>query len=148
RWDRAVYEPGTLEVKVYSDRACYEAGKCLCSESVRTAGAPAKIQLSADYEGTELIYVRAEILDADGILVPDAGNNVSFSVSGPAGILATDAGDPTSHAPFMSSSVDAFHGLASAILHRTGRGRVVVTATAEGLGSSKVGFSNEKLLYL
>ena len=148
RWDDAVYEPGKLEVKVYSDRDCYEAGKCLCTESVSTAGAPAKIKLSADYEGADLIYVRAEILDADGILVPDAGNNVSFSVSGPAVILATDAGDPTSHAAFRSPSVDAFHGLASAILRRTGRGRVVVTATAEGLGSSKVVFSNEKLLYL
>ncbi len=84
------------------------------------------VKLSQDYVGAELIYVRAEVQDAKGRLVPDANDHIAFSVSGPAEILATDAGDPTSHAPFCSPSVDAFHGLASAVLRRTGPGHCYI----------------------
>jgi beta-galactosidase len=138
RWDDAVYEPGTLEVRVYRDRADFESGKVLCTDSVSTAGAPESVKLSQDYVGAELIYVRAEVQDAKGRLVPDANDHIAFSVSGPAEIIATDAGDPTSHAPFCSPSVDAFHGLASAVLRRTGPGRVVVKASSASLRPSKL----------
>ena len=110
----------------------------MCTESVSTAGAPEKVKLSQDYVGAELIYVRAEVQDAKGRLVPDANDHIAFSVSGPAEIIATDAGDPTSHAPFCSPSVDAFHGLASAVLRRTGPGRVVVKASSASLRPSKL----------
>ena len=143
RWDGAVYEPGELKVVVYRDRADYEAGKRLCTESVCTAGEPASVRLGTDYRGSELIFVKAEVLDARGRLVPDACNTVSFSVSGPAEVLATDAGDPTSHASFRSPSVAAFHGLASAVIRRTGRGRVVVSASSDDLRGSEVSYSSE-----
>lgn len=143
RWDDAVYEPGTLEVKVYSDRAAYESGKLLCKESVSTAGDPASVRLKLDYKGRELAFITAEVLDPKGRLVPDASDHISFSVSGPAEVIATDAGDPTSHAPFGSPSVDAFHGLASAIVRRTGSGKVVVSASSGNLDGGRISFSNE-----
>ena len=138
RWDDTVYEPGTLEVKVYKDMADYEAGKIWASGRVCTAGEPAAVSLEPDYAGKDLIYVNASVVDADGNVVPHACNRISFSVSGAAGIVATDAGDPTSHAPFNSSEIDAFNGLASVIIRRHGKGGISVTAESSGLKSPKI----------
>ena len=138
RWDDAVYQPGTLSVKVYADRAAYEAGAVLASDTVQTAGAPARISLSADYSGDELIYVTASVLDGRGVPVPDASNLLSFSVSGAAELLASDAGDPTSHAAFRSPDVKAFGGLASVVLRRTGSGRIKLSCEAEGLRGAAI----------
>ena len=91
-----------------------------------------------DYAGNELTYVNVDILDARGTLVPDAADVLTFSVSGPAVLVATDAGDPTSHVPFYSPSLPAFHGKASAIVRRTGEGPVTVTVRAPGLGKTRL----------
>ena len=138
RWDDAVYEPGTLEARVYADSAAYAAGKALAVSKVRTAGEPARIGLAVDYSGDELIYVSASVLDASGTLVPSADNLLEFSVSGPAEILVTDAGDPTSHSAFRSPSIKAFGGMASVVLRRTGKGAVTVKAEASGLGKKSI----------
>ena len=138
RWDDVVYEPGTLEARVYADSAAYAAGKALAVDKMRTAGEPARLGLATDFCGNELIYVSASVLDSSGTLVPSADNQLNFSVSGPARILATDAGDPTSHAAFTSPSIKAFGGLASVIVRRTGKGAVTVKAEAPGLGKKSI----------
>ena len=88
--------------------------------------------------GEELTYVRLDVADRRGSTVPTAANPVSFSVSGPGEIVATDAGDPTSHVPFWSPSLPAFGGLCSVIVRRTGPGKIVLRATSAGLGSAKI----------
>ncbi|MBQ2229538.1 MAG: hypothetical protein II424_03900, partial [Bacteroidales bacterium] len=65
--------------------------------------------------------------------VPDAANVLTFSVKGPGTILATDAGDPTSHVPFYSQTLPAFHGKASVILRRTAPGPITLQARSAGL---------------
>jgi beta-galactosidase len=67
------------------------------------------------------------------VLCPDADNSLAFSVKGPAVLLANDAGDPTSHVPFYSTSLPAFHGKASAIIRRTGPGQITVSAKSSGI---------------
>ena len=126
-WENVVYEPGTVDVIVYRN------GREWARDKVVTAGKAAKVSASVDFEGNQLVYVTADILDRKGNLVPDADNQLSFSVKGAAVILATDAGDPTSHVPFYSTSLPAFHGKASAIVRRTGRGPVTVTVKGQGL---------------
>ncbi|MBO4742322.1 MAG: DUF4982 domain-containing protein, partial [Bacteroidales bacterium] len=138
RWDDVVYEPGVLSVTVYEDRAAYDAKKAMAWDEVRTAGSPDKIKLMLDFKGDELIYVSAAIFDNDGVMVPNADNLLAFSVSGNAEIVATDAGDPTSHAPFHSPSIKAFNGLASVILRRTGKGAVTVRAASDGFRSASL----------
>ena len=138
RWDDAVYEPGVLEVVTYKDMAAYEAGKPWARASVRTAGEACCLGLTPDYIGSELLYLSVSVLDADGVLVPDACNNIAFSLSGPAEIVATDAGDPTSHASFRAPAVDAFNGLASVIVRRTGKGKITVKAGSNGLKPASV----------
>ena len=131
RWDDVVYEPGEVKVNVYADKAAYDAGKLLATDVMRTAGDPARINLKVDYKGSELVYVSAAVLDKDGNLVPGADNLLTFSVKGDARLLATDAGDPTSHSAFINPSIKAFNGLASAVITRTGR--FTVTASSDGL---------------
>jgi len=126
-WDEVVYRPGTVEVIVYKN------GKEWAHDKVVTAGKAAMLSASVDYAGEDLIYVTMDVLDKKGTLVPDADNQLIFSVKGPAEIIAADAGDPTSHVPFYSKQIPAFHGKASAIVRRTGEGPVKVICKAKGL---------------
>ena len=102
-----------------------------------TAGKASRTALDVDYAGEDISFVTASILDKEGRGVPDAANRLSFKVKGPGELVATDAGDPTSHTPFHSSEIDAFHGLCSAVVRRTGPGEITVSVTAGGLSSSK-----------
>lgn len=118
RWDDVVYEPGTVEVVAYKDGAEWARDK------VVTTGKPYKVVLKEDFVGSDLIYLRAEVQDRAGNVVPDAANLLKFTVSGGASFVAADAGDPTSHVPFYSSELPAFAGLCSVILRRTPAGTV------------------------
>ena len=134
RWDDVVYEPGTVEVVAYKD------GKEWARDAVTTTGATYKVVLKEDYAGGDLIYVRAEIQDKDGRIVPDAANVLKFKVTGAGSFVAADAGDPTSHIPFYSAKLPAMAGLCSAIIRRTAPGPITVTVTSKGLKSGKYTF--------
>lgn len=131
-WNDVVYRPGTVEV------VCYRNGQEWARDKVKTASKPSRLKATVDYAGAELTYVNVDILDARGTLVPDAADTLTFSVSGPAVLVATDAGDPTSHIPFYSPTLPAFHGKASAIVRRTGEGPVTVSVRAPGLGKARM----------
>jgi len=89
---RVNYEPG--EVKAVSRKD----GKTVCEQVIRTAGQPDHIRLSVDYQGKELTFITAEVVDAQGNLCPWAEDQLVFSVSGgsDAQIVATDNGCQTS----------------------------------------------------
>ena len=131
-WDDVVYQPGKIEVIAYKD------GREWARDSQQTTGRAAKAVASVDYAGNDLIYVTVDILDKKGLLVPDADNVVEFSLKGPGTILATDAGDPTSHVPFYSHKLPAFHGKVSVIVKRTGPGPITVYAKSKGLRKAVV----------
>ena len=131
-WDDVVYRPGTLDV------VCYKDGQIWARDRVCTAGKAATLSASIDFAGEELVYVTIDVLDKTGHVVPDAANLLSFSVQGPAQIVGTDAGDPTSFVPFYSTELPAFHGKASAIIRRTGEGPVKLTCKSKGLKTTKI----------
>ena len=131
-WDDVVYKPGTLKVVAYKE------GKVWAEETLGTADTARTVILETDFAGKDLSFVTARLEDKDGTLAPDADNLLKFKVSGPAVIVATDAGDPTSLSPFHSPEIKAFHGLASAIVRRTGEGPVTVSVTSDGLKSAKI----------
>jgi beta-galactosidase len=132
RWDDAVYEPGTVKVVAYKD------GEPWAEAEVKTAGKAAKTALDVDFPGKDLIFVTATIKDRTGVPVPVADNLLSFRVDGPGVLVATDAGDPTSHTPFHSPEIHAFGGLCSAIIRRTGPGDITVSVAGTGLTSSLI----------
>ncbi len=139
RWDDVVYQPGTLQAVTYKD------GKRWAEDTVRTTGKAAKLTLAADRaalraDGTDLSFITVTVADKDGVQVPRSRNRVSFSLTGPGEIVATDNGDPTSLESFQAPQRKAFNGLALVIVRtKAGQaGKVVLTAKSEGLGSAKV----------
>lgn len=115
RWDDVVYESGTLKVIAYKN------GKRWATDTVKTAGAPAKLDLKADRskinaDGRDLAFVTVSVKDRNGVMVPCADNVVHFEIEGPGEIVATDNGDPTSMESFPSHDRKAFNGLCLAII--------------------------------
>ena len=132
-WDQVVYRPGTVDVIVYKN------GQLWARDRVCTAGKASMLLASVDYAGEDLSFVTVDVADREGNLVPDAHHLLTFSVKGPAQLVATDAGDPTSHVPFYSPSLPAFHGKASVIVRRTGEGPITVVCSAKGLKKAAIG---------
>ena len=131
-WDNVLYAPGTLEV------VCYKNGREWARDKVQTAGKAARLSASIDYEGEDLSFVAVDVQDKAGVLCPGSSAQIKFEVKGPAEIVATDAGDPTSHVPFYSHELPAFAGKASVIIRRTGKGPVTVQASSKGLKKAKI----------
>ena len=139
RWDDVRYVPGELKV------VAYKAGREWATETVKTTGEPSKLIMTIDRnhiqaDGTDLCYVTVAVADKDGLTVPRSKNRVTFSISGPGEIVATDNGDPTCLESFKLPERDAFNGLCLAII-RTKRGEpgeISLTATSEGLTESSV----------
>jgi len=137
RWDIG-FEPGTLRA-VARDAA----GKTVATDELRTAGKPAAIRLIAEAPTMgsgfdDLGFVRVEVVDGKGVLVPGAANRVRIAVEGPGRLVAYDNGSPTEHTPFQDAERPVFGGHAMVMLRGTGPGRVRVRATAPGLKAGSV----------
>lgn len=139
RWDDVTYAPGELRVVAYKD------GEEWATETVKTAGAAAALTATPDRDtlaadGQDLSFVTVAVVDADGNPAPEASDAVTFSVRGPADIVATDNGDPADFVEFPSLTRDAFSGLALAVVRtRAGAaGEIIVSAAAEGLEGARV----------
>ncbi|MFI7382148.1 glycoside hydrolase family 2 TIM barrel-domain containing protein [Streptomyces sp. NPDC049813] len=131
------FAPGELKAVARRD------GKTVATDVLRTAGAPHAVRLTADRrsvaaDGRGLVFVTAEVVDARGVVVPDAGHLLAFDVDG--GRLAgLDNGRQESAERYQASTRTAFHGLALAIVRPGTRiGTLTVTARAEGLRPGKV----------
>jgi beta-galactosidase len=120
---RVKFEPG--EVKAVSRKD----GKTVCEQTIRTAGQPAAVRLSVDYQGKDLCFVCVDIVDADGNLCPWAENQVYFTTDGNAQVIATDNGCQTSMEKFVSPQRKAFFGRCLAVV----RGEGTLKAQAIGL---------------
>ncbi len=130
---RVPFEPGTLKA------ISRKNGKIVLVKEIKTAGKPAKIELTADRkiikaDGKDLSFITARILDKDGNLVPYADNLVEFSISGNANIAATDNGYQADTLSFTSSKRRAWKGMALAIVKSSSKkGNSTLTARSPGL---------------
>jgi beta-galactosidase len=134
RWDDVKFEPGELKAVAYKD------GHPWAEDIVSTTDKPARLEATADRtsiraDGKDLAFITVQVTDISGLTVPDADNQISFTVEGPGEIIATDNGDPTSFTPFPSHERKAFNGLALVIVQsKKGEpGEVIVTAKSPGL---------------
>ena len=132
------YEPGVL--RAVSRRN----GHDVLVREVKTAGAPARIELIADRrelkaDGRDLSFVTVRVLDKDGNLVPDADNLVNFSVTGKGKIAGVDNGYQASMEPFKASHRKAYNGLCLAIVQSTEKGgKIRLEANSPGLAPARV----------
>jgi beta-galactosidase len=132
------FEAGSLKAVASS------AGQVVATDELRTAGPPARIALAA---GSRVLstgwdnvdFVRATIVDADGVPVPSATDAVTFRVDGPGEVAAVDNADNSSHEPFQASVRGAYRGRCVAFVRATApMGTIAVTASAEGLQDGRV----------
>jgi beta-galactosidase len=109
------FAPGTLRAE------CTRAGNVAAVDEVKTAGPPAAVALSVDRnaitaDGNDLAYVEADIVDAKGMLVPQASNLVAFAVTGAGALAGVDNGNAVSLEPYKGTSRSAFSGKAMAVV--------------------------------
>ncbi|OTB15265.1 glycoside hydrolase family 2 protein [Daldinia sp. EC12] len=139
RWDKVTYAPGELHVVTYKDGAKW------AEDTVKTAAAPAKLNITADRttirgDGRDLSFITVAVTDESGTTVPEASNAITFSISGPAEILSTDNGNPADFTAFPSLTRNAFSGLALAVVRSEagGSGDITIRAEAEGLKAAEI----------
>ena len=111
----------------------------MAQDSVETTGAPAALSLSTDRttltaDGEDLTMIEVDVRDAQGRLVPTAGNLVSFTLTGPGRIAGVGNGNPSCHEPDQASSRSAFNGKCLVIVGANDApGSLTLTAHAPGL---------------
>ncbi|WP_443751042.1 glycoside hydrolase family 2 protein [Asticcacaulis solisilvae] len=132
-WDVA-FAPGTVKAVGYD-----ASGKAISETTLQTAGAPAAIRLTAESKTLQpgfdhIGFVRAEVVDAKGVVVPNAAVPLSIKVSGAGSLAAADNGSPTDHTAFASPERTTWQGHALIMVRATRTsGAITVDASAPGL---------------
>ncbi|HEX2556481.1 MAG TPA: glycoside hydrolase family 2 TIM barrel-domain containing protein [Microvirga sp.] len=134
------YRAGKLEAVGYRD------GKPVAHWVLETAGMPAAVRLTVDRsrispDGSDLAYVTAELVDADGRTVYAREDDLELNVvvEGNGTLAGVGNGNPYKPESFTSGRRTTFNGRAVAAI-RSGRtpGWIVVTARAKGLPTATV----------
>jgi beta-galactosidase len=108
-----------------------------------STAAAVKVLLTVDHpsittDPNDVAYVKASIVDANGTTVSNAGNAVTFTVTGTAGkIRAFDSGSNRNEL-FAGPSRNAYNGICYAIVQMKSAGSITITASAAGLAGSSV----------
>ena len=138
-WMDTKYEPGEVKVVAYDD-----TGKAVATQTVRTAGRPHHLELSADRttispDGKDISFVTVRVVDKDGNLVPDDGRLLNFKVTGAGSFRAAASGNPASLDAFHLPRHHVFSGQLVALVQSAERaGEAVLTVSAKGLPSASI----------
>jgi beta-galactosidase len=130
---RVPYAPGSLQAIAYRD------GREIGRRGFDTVGAPVALRLTFERAAghalqNSLSYLRVEVIDAEGRVVPDAVKKIQLTVSGPAKLIAFGNGGALAKGSFQSTEAETHDGRALAILKSAGRpGTIDVKAVGEGL---------------
>jgi beta-galactosidase len=132
------FAKGTLQAKAT------KGGTVVATDAVQTAGAATALALKADRpsiaaDGRDLAYVEVDIVDAQGVVLPQAKDTIAFTISGPGTLVGLDAGDSTNHDSYKGTSHAAFSGKLMAIVQSTTTaGTVTLKATSGSLAAGSV----------
>jgi beta-galactosidase len=130
------FATGTLQAKAT------KGGAVVATDTIKTAGAAAALTLKADRasitaDGRDLSFVEVDIVDAQGVVVPQANNKIDFTISGPGALVGLDAGDSTNHDSYKGTSHAAFSGKVMAIVQSTATaGKITLKASSGSLTAS------------
>ena len=144
------YADGTITAQAWdAEGNVIDLTKAQGRTSVTTTGEAESLGISADRttvkaDGDDLIYVTVDVLDADGNIVPDAENNVTFTVEGEGKLVGVDNGRQDDHQSYQDDNRNAFSGKLVAIIQTTKTaGQIKITASADGLTSASVTVTSE-----
>lgn len=127
------WQPGTLRAVGYKD------GVAVAGETLRTAGAPARIVAQVDStrlraNGEDLAYIDYTVVDRDGNVCQDPVR-LDFTLKGPATLAANASANMLSSEPWQGSRGRTTYQGRCQVIVRAGYdgGRVEVVARAKGL---------------
>lgn len=132
------YEPGQLKAVNLKGK------KETASAELHTTGKPAMIRLTADRlkikaDKNDLSYVKVEILDKDGKLIPDCNMPLEIKSTGKGSVIAAGNGSADDMNSFRSLKPKTFRGKAIAIVQpNTEKGVITLTVSAEGLSEASI----------
>lgn len=144
----------TFEVPWQPGELCavgLDGGSPVARRVLRSAGAAAKVRLTADRariraDRNDLSYVTAEITDANGNVLPDADIPLRFTVTGAGEIAALGSGSPIRPESFRGPVRTTWHGRALAILRPMGAaGTITLRAEADALTAAEIQVSTGAL---
>jgi len=141
-WD-VPYEPGTLKAVGKKD------GETIIEE-VRTTLKPAAIRLSSDRneiiaDAHDIVNIKVEIIDENGLVIPDANNLVEFEIEGEGVLAGTDNGNPQDKTMMKSKQRNAFNGLALAVIQSTLKsGDIRITVVSGDLRGAVIQVASRK----
>ena len=127
------YQPGLLRVVCGDEQ--YE---------IQTAGAPHAIRLtpsgtSMKADGQSLAFITVEVVDAEGLVVPTASDELVFSVNGCANLLAVGNANVKDEDPYSDNRHHVWQGRALAIIRNNGKpGKATLSVTAKELPTSRL----------
>ncbi|MFV8465474.1 glycoside hydrolase family 2 TIM barrel-domain containing protein [Flavobacterium sp. LB1P62] len=133
---RIPFQAGTLKA------ISRKNGKTVLETEIKTAGAPASLKLSPDRatikaDGNDLSFVTVDITDANGVLSPNANNEIQFSLKGNGKIVGVCSGDPVSHESYKGTKHTALNGKCLVVIQAGNQAKKLeLTASANGLKSS------------
>ena len=138
---RVPYQPGILKAVGYKD------GEKKCETIIKTTGTASQIRLSKSMEeflspseippfiadGRDIVVIKAEITDKNGLTVPTANNMLEFSCDNDAKIIGVGNGNIVSHEANKSTNRTAYNGLAVVIIQTKTPGKIKISAQSKGL---------------
>jgi beta-galactosidase len=136
------YKPGVIEARGY------KGVRQVLVDKRETTGGPAKILLRPDRheikaDGEDVSLVEVQVLDSQGRLVPVAGNDIVFQLSGNGKIIGVGNGDPSSHEPDKANKRRAFNGLCMVIVQSQKQpGEIRLEASSPGLEPATVALTS------
>ena len=132
------YETGELKAIAY--QGANEIGTIAFS----TAGNAQKVVLRPDRSKLkttrdDLSYVTAQVVDANGMLIPDAVVPVTFAISGDGEIAAVGNANPKDVASFRKPLRNTFHGECLIVVRPNGKaGSIQIRAESPGLEGASI----------
>ena len=117
------YQEGTLEAIAY-DKNGNKIEKTQGRSVVKTTGKKSNLSAKADRseitaDGKDLAYVEVDVRDADGNIIPNAEDRVTFKVEGNGELVGVDNGSAPDHDSYKGNNKRALSGKVLAIVRAT-----------------------------
>jgi beta-galactosidase len=135
------YQPGELVATGLT------GGKEEVRQVLKTTGKPYRLKVVAEKDslslsGDDLAYFSVEILDENGLLVPDASLPVEFEITG-GKLQAVANSNPADMHSFQQPKVNTYRGKCQVIIRLEKPGEIFVLAKAEDLKPGDVKIKTE-----
>jgi beta-galactosidase len=144
QWTNVPWAPGMIKAIGYKN------GNVAATDSIKTAGAPAKIMLKPDSttlyaDGNDASSIEVDIEDADGNSIFTATNTVRFAMTGPGRSLGMASSDWKNNEPLKATSRNVYQGKALVVIQSTMvPGTINLTVSSPGLTSANLTLATQE----